>query len=500
MPPRQIRFQYRALLLTSVALAALTSGAAAKDLPATPEGAAKISNFFATYAGKDASTPPGLVVTPEGSDYHVAADVGALAASLKSAGYTYDSAVFNFKVFEQDDAAWRVELDNFPTYHVQIKTKEVTGEATVSASGVKSSTLVDTAIAWIRSGQTTAEKFILHETLPGLVLGSEGGPLQATLTSQAAADGSLTSGVQETVGPIAITVAVDPKAANPKANPDAKPFNISAQLGKSSVGLDLKGMQSRPLLALWAFVVAHPTRPELAAVEPEFKSLLTAAIAAQTTVGEDFGVEKLSVQTPQGTFNFDGAKLGFSVAAAGPASRYVQHIAASGLSLPPALVPAEYQDFIPTSFDLGVNVSGFDLTALATEAIADFHLAGEDPPISAEDNKKVFAKLRGAGPVVIDIPSSHVQAPQLDMTFEGQIRYAGPKPTGTITLHMRDFDKSVAALKGLGPETERKMVPVVAMAKGLAKTDPNGVLTWVGEIGADGMMKVNGLPMGKSPF
>jgi hypothetical protein len=44
------------------------------------------------------------------------------------------------------------------------------------------------------------------------------------------------------------------------------------------------------------------------------------------------------------------------------------------------------------------------------------------------------------------------------------------------------------------------LLPVVAMAKGLAKADPDGVLTWVGELGDDRIMKVNGLPLGKAPF
>jgi hypothetical protein len=43
------------------------------------------------------------------------------------------------------------------------------------------------------------------------------------------------------------------------------------------------------------------------------------------------------------------------------------------------------------------------------------------------------------------------------------------------------------------------LVPLVAMVKGLAKSDPDGVMTWVCEIGDDRVMKVNGLPLGKAP-
>jgi len=69
-----------------------------------------------------------------------------------------------------------------------------------------------------------------------------------------------------------------------------------------------------------------------------------------------------------------------------------------------------------------------------------------------------------------------------------------------VTLHMRNFDKTVSAMKALGPEAEKQMLPALTMAKGLAKSDPDGLLTWVGEVGADGIMKVNGLPLGKAPF
>ncbi|HEY3720904.1 MAG TPA: hypothetical protein VGL41_12285 [Roseiarcus sp.] len=499
MPPRQIRPNCRALLLASTTLAALTSGAAANDLPATPEGAAKITAFFQTYAGKAAAAPPGLVVTPEGTDYLVTADIGALTAPLKSAGLNYDSAVFTFKVFEQDDAAWRVEQDNFPTYHVQMTQNNVTSDVTVSVSGLKSVTLFDTALDWIRSGQYHIDNMTMRERLPGTDATAGGGPLDATMTTQASPDSAVSTTLRESFSALEMTLAVDPKATNPPATDGAQPFNAAARFDSGTLDFKLD-VKPRPLLDLWAFIVAHPTRPELAADEAAFKTLLTAALADRTAFDEEFGLQKLSVQTPEGPFTFDGAKVGVSVAAAGPASRFEQHYAATGLALPPGLVPAQYQDLVPTSFDLGFKVTGFDLTAAGTEAIADMHLAGDAPPIAKEDEDKVSAKLQSAGPVIIDIPSSHILAPQLDVSFEGQVHYLGPKSTGTITVHARNFDRTTAAaLKAGGPEGEKKLVPLVAMVKGLAKTDPDGAMTWVCEIGDDRVMKVNGLPLGKAP-
>jgi hypothetical protein len=328
------------------------------------------------------------------------------------------------------------------------------------------------------------------------------GPLRATTSTQASADGALSTGVQESVGAVSFTMAIDPSAMKPDASAkaDAKPVKITAQSDKASVEMKLGGLKPKPLLDLWAFLVAHPTRPELAADEAAFKTLLTAALAGQVSLDEDVGMQKLTVQTPQGVVAFDSAKVGLGGAAAGSASRFEEHFSANGLTLPPGLVPAMFHDLVPTSFDVGFKVSGFDLTAAGAEAIADMHLAGDAPPISNEDSAKVWARMTGAGSVVVDIPPSHVVAPQLDIAFEGQVRYQAAKPTGTFTVHMRNFDKTQAALKGLGPEAEKKMVPVLAMAKGLAKTESDGSLTWIGELGEDGMMKVNGLPLGKAPI
>jgi len=488
-------------LLATAALGALGAGASAGDLPATPEGAQKLAAFLATYAGKPAAGARSpIAVTRESADYLVAVDVGALAAPLKAAGVSYDAAVMKFKVVQLDDGAWRVEQNDFPAVVAHSNRGGLAFDTTVVASGVNVVMTIDPAISWFRNSQTRADKLTLRAHGPGVDETVEAGALQATLTTKASADGALSTGVKETAGAMSMTLAVDPKAADPNAGADAKPVAIAAQAEGAAVDIALDGLKPRPLLDLWAFLVAHPTRPELAANEAPLKTLLTAALATPLSLDENVAVQKLTVQTPQGPVAFDGAKVGVGGANAGSVSRFEERFSASGLTLPPGLVPAAYHDLVPTSFDFGFKVSGFDLAAAGAEAIADMHLAGDAPPISEEDNAKVWAKLVGAGPALIDIAPSHVVAPQLDLAFQGQVRYQRGKPSGTFTVHMRNFEKTQAALKGLGPEAEKKIVPVLAMAKGLAKTDGDGALTWVGELGPDGMMKVNGLPLGKAPF
>ncbi len=507
MPLRQFRSSWRASLLATAALGALSVSAAASDLPATPEGVEKLSAFFTTYLGQPAAgAAPAIVITPESDDYLIAVDIGAIFAPLKNAGISYDAAVVKFKAIEQDDGAWRIEQSDFPTLtaHTTAHTpqKNVSFDSTTTLSGLKNVMVIDPATSWIRSGEGSADKISIHMQAPGIEEAMDVGPLQASTTSTPSADGALATAVQETIGAFALTMAVDPKAVDPgsSASANAKPVNISGKIDNATVAVTLAGVRPRPLLDLWAFLVAHPTRPELAANEASLKTLLTAALSSALSVDESIDTQRLTVQVPQGPIAFDGAKVAVGGAAAGPASRFEEHFSASGITLPPGLVPATFHDLVPTSFEFGFKVSGFDLTAAGVEAVADMHLAGDAPPISADDNTKVWAKLIGAGPVLIDVPPSHVVAPQLDIAFQGQVSYEAGKPTGTFTIHMRNFDKTQAALKGLGPDAEKNMLPVLAMAKGLAKTENDGTLTWVGELGADGMMKVNGLPLGKAPI
>ena len=97
------------------------------------------------------------------------------------------------------------------------------------------------------------------------------------------------------------------------------------------------------------------------------------------------------------------------------------------------------------------------------------------------------------------IAPSHVVAPAIDADVQGEVRYAVGKPSGAVTVRMRNFDKTMSAIQGLGPAEAGKALPLVAMAKGLAKTEPGGALSWLIEVDADRSIKVNGIPLGKAP-
>ena len=147
----------RLALLSGAASLACCIAADARDLPATPAGAKAIADFFTTYGGAPVA-PPALTVTPESADYRVTFDVAALNTLLSASGVSYDPATIAFKVFNQDDGAWRVEIDDFPLLHTRQQTGNAEIDATIAVSGLKSVHVVDPTLGFARSGDTSVDK------------------------------------------------------------------------------------------------------------------------------------------------------------------------------------------------------------------------------------------------------------------------------------------------------------------------------------------------------
>jgi hypothetical protein len=512
MPIRRTQIARRAALASCVAFAALNASAFAKDLPPSPDGAAKLQAFFATYLGKSAP----LTITPADPGFWAAFDLAALTAPMKTAGFTFDPATVKYRLVEQDDGAWRAEFSDFPTLvahiHRQDGGQTLDGTETIAFAGAKGQALIDPAIGFWRSLSGGADSANAEVKFPGVDEYLQVAAFKVSGTGRAGADGAVSAVMTETATSAELKFDIDPRAIKAaKANADApatdaQPFSVDVNTGQVSADVKLDGLKTRPLLDLWGFLVAHPSRAELAANEAAFKALLAAALASPVKIDESATFDKITAQIPQGQVTIDSTKFGAS-GASGSAGAFGERFEANGLTLPASLIPAPFVGFAPTSFAIGFRASGFDVAAAGAEAIADLRLAGDGPVISPDDGAKIRAKLIGpngivvdpAG-IVVDIEPSHIVAPLFDISFDGQIVYKGAKPTGKLTVHMRDFDKTQAALKTLGPEVEKKIAPALAMARGLAKADGDGSLVWVGEIGADGVMKVNGLPLGKSPI
>jgi hypothetical protein len=494
MTPQRRGLALRTMLLTAVAFGALSLPALAKDLPATPEGAEKLSAVFATYLAKPAAGAPSPVtVTQDGAHYTVALDLAAFAAPFKDSGFSLDAASLQYALTEQDDGNWRVSGDSLPALAAHIKENTIAYNFT----GYKFEGLFDPTLATFKTAEQTLEKLDAKVTGPKLAETLSFGASRVTQTGAPAANGTATLAAREEIADLSLDATVTPEA---KDGADAKPIPFSFKAPTIAADIGLDGAPLRKALDLWAFAVAHPGRAELAANEQEFKTLLRALVPAESKLAEKFEVKQMAVTVPQGDFGVGSVKFGLAGSSApGAKGAFEYHLAMDGLTIPAGLLPTAFTDLVPTAFNIDVKASGFDFGAGAEEAINDIHLAGDGPAISEADHAQIMAKMKGAAPIVIDLLPAHVVAPQIDVTIEGQVRIEGARPNGTVKVHVRNFDKTVAAIKALGPVASPQVLGGLALAKTLGKSESDGALTWVAEYGADGSIKVNGLPLGKAP-
>ena len=496
MPPiRHGRPTLRNTLLAAVAVGAVPLSALAKDLPPTPEGAQKLSAIFAAYLAKPAAgAPPAVTVTPEGDHYAVAINVGSLAAPLQQSGFSMDPVVVKYALTEQDDGLWHVRGTELPP--VAAHTKD--GSAAYNFTGYAFEGLFDPALATFKSAQAGADKMSAQIETPALRETIGSGSIKATIGSTPAPNGAVSTVVHEEISNLSVNASMTPEAG--KSAADAGPVSFKLQLGNTAVDVGLDGASIRKALDLWAFVVAHPTRAEIAANEPAFKALLRALVPVAAKGFEKVDVQNVAVDTEHGSFGATSAKFGLAAAIGqGPKGSVEYHLAMDGLTLPPGLLPPPMRDLAPTSVDVGLRASGFDFVAGADEAINDMHFAGDGPVIAPADGAKIVARAKGGAPLTLELLPSHVAAPRVDLTLDGQAHLEGARPSGTLKVRARDFDKTVAALKAAGPLASPQMIGFLALAKGLGKPEGDGGLTWVAEYGADGSIKINGLPLGKTP-
>ena len=480
-------------LAASVALltwaAALGGSALAADRPATPDGAAKVQAFFDGFLPQTtAGAAPLVKVTPDGEDYLATIDLVAVNGVIKGVGgaASYDPATLAFRLFEQDDGKWRVVMDGLPK--VVSHVRDMTSVAELR--NYRQTIVIDPAIAWFVGGNASADGGSVSAKAPTVDQTFDFGPLKADYTTSPGADGSVSSTVKEEIADLGFKFSGISKDGGASVS-------TSGRMDKASFNVGVDGLKSRKLFDLLSFLSSH--RTSLADHEAEVKDLLRPFAAPGLRFVEGGEATKFLISLPQGAVALSDVKLAMGASNAGPDSAIDATIVAEGLSLPVGLLPPTAGDLIPTKIDVAMTLKGIDFAAAANQAIDAMHFGGDGPAISEADSAKVSTALIGAGPLKVVLAPSHVVAPALDLDMDGELRYAVGKPAGATTVRMRGFDKTMEAVKALGPDMAQRALPALAMAKGLAKSESDGSLSWRIEVADDRSITINGIPLGKTP-
>jgi hypothetical protein len=467
----------------------VSAGTPALAAAATAEEAQRLTGVFQTYLGKE----PGVVtVTPSGEVYDVKVDLAPLIAKFKQPNFSAEISPFLMKLTDQGGGKWLVTQDSPLSYSARMPGQL---EITVRAGAMRGSAVFDQNVSAFISSTYDIADFSLDETITTaettMQVAYNIKAMHYETASTPAGPDALDGTFHWAMSGLTETIKV------PMQQPGSMPMDITVTAETGTQDGTIKGMKAQAIYRLIAWFVAHSSQEAIKAGQTELRSLVGAGLPFFENVTAKGALQNLSVITPVGPVGI--ANLGFDLGVNGVVADGMFHegFRAEGVSLPPGFVPPFAADLVPQSFSFDFKVSDFNLADPARMLLdmIDLSQAKSNTP---EENAKLLTALLPKGAVEISVGPSKVTAKLYDLDFEGAMT-AGPVgiPLGAATIRAKGLDDVMKVLQAAPPEMAGQAIPAVIAAKGMAKTEADGSLSWKIENTISGTLLVNGIDVSK---
>ena len=462
-------------------------GTSAPALAATtPEEAQRLTTLFQSYFGNE----PGVVtVTPDGDAYRARIDFAPHFAKIPDPKVTATLTPLEITLADQGGGKWKVDQDQPLSF-----TFKVDGAVNLKGSigSIKGTGVFDEALGAFESSATDMTEFGFQQTIT-----ERGATTQVAYTIAAMHYDTTTTGTGDSAdatvkGTITdLRETVDTPAAPDGSMPPMQ-FSISAPSGSQETVAT--GLKPRALTDLAAWLVARPSPEAITKDQAEFKDKLRAVLPLWTNVTGTSTLDNLSVNTMMGMFGMDKLDVLVDMNGIVADGRLREKFGLTGLKLPDGIVPPWAAELVPNNFTIDFNVSEFDLAAPAKLVIDNFDLS-KDPPLPPAMEQQLLAALLPKSAVQIGLGPSEVVSAIFNLTAEGSMT-AGPvsAPSGSALVKLKGLDEIMTALQAAPPEMGMQQVtPMIVVAKGMAKQEPDGFLSWKIDSTPTGSVTINGV-------
>ena len=209
-------------------------------------------------------------------------------------------------------------------------------------------------------------------------------------------------------------------------------------------------------------------------------------------------LNKIQIVTPVGNVNMDKLSYGLDMNGAVKDGKVKESLGIEGLKIPAGLAPPYASGMVPKNFNMDFTVSGFDPGTALTSVIAAMDLSKE-PVIPKEMEAQLLMQLLPSGKVDINLGKSVLSNDLYTITVDSTMS-AGPAamPSGKAHVTIKGMDEIMKAVQAAPPEANLQQgSALIIVAKGLAKTESDGSLSWDVESTADGKVLVNGTDVNK---
>ena len=466
------------------------SASASALAAATPEEAQRLTAVLQSYLGAE----PGVVsVAPAGAAYAVKLDAGPLIAKIEKPGFAASVTPFEFTLADQGGGKWQVDQDQSIAFSFKVAgAVDLAGKI----GGVKGSGIFDEAIGAFASSTADFTDFSFDETMT-----QQGGTAKlayaiAGMHYETAL--SAVGGDADGTGKMTITGLKETISAPAGAGGSTPPMDITVTVASGSQDFTVKGLKARAVLDLIAWAVAHPDPQAMKTAQAELKDKLRATLPVFQNVSTTATLNQVTIGTMLGEAGMDQLDVTVEASGAVDDGRLREAFTVSGLTLPQGVIPPFATDLMPSKFSLDFSVTDFNLAAPAKLLLDNLDLT-QEPPLNKEIGRQLLAALMPKGTVTIGLGPSEIIAKIFNLKAEGSMT-TGPMamPAGQATVMLRGLDAIMTALQASPPEMGmQQMAPMVIIAKGMAKTEADGALTWKIESTPQGGVLVNGVDVTK---
>lgn len=450
------------------------------------QGAKQLTDNLAHYFGKKPFDIGFVKVSVEGDAYKLAFDFKPLAEMLATQqAFKFELTPYAMLVKPREDARWDVSMEVSPKGSFDFVGPEGPQHVDVSISDHKFNGVYDPDLAAFASANVSigGMTMAIRETKQQANVRIGSGT--ATLASTKSADGGIDFTASEKLTNFVETV---------KVNDPEKGLSLPLAVKAPELSVDAtgKGLRTKALLDLFAFIAATDDEAKLKANEVEFKSLLTAALPLWERIDGTYGFKDFEVESPVGKFG--AAQLSTAVGMDGIAKdgKINYAIKASSLTVPHQMLPVWSVALLPTNIDLNFGGANIDLDSMARKAIETLDFS-KDPPLPADFGDEISADFLAKTPKFV-LGHSTVRNDSIVIAMEGEMTFPGKKPDADVTIDVTGYDKIVASLQEAAktdPQASQAFTGALAI-KGFAKTLPDGRIEWVINARHDGSVTVNG--------
>jgi hypothetical protein len=467
----------------------VSAGTPALAAEATAEEAQRLTGVFQTYLGKESGV---VTVTPSGESYDVKLDFVALMAKVTAPGFSIEGSPMEMKLTQKGSGKWLLSQNSPLSYYA---TMPGGVKIVVKIGNLKSDSIFDQNLAALVSSTSDISDFSIDQT----IVMPDGRSAHVAYVIKSARyetvlkpaglgkfDGTTRS---ELIGLVEkITMPPSPGAS--------APVDIVVTAGRFEQEGLLKGLRVQSAAQLFAWFVAQPSLDAIKAEQAELKNLVRNSLPLFDDASSTTAFQTLSVETPFGLVSIANLGLNLSMSGIVADGKLNERLYIVGLRIPDQLVPSWAAQLVPETLVLDFTVADFNLGDPLQILLDSVDLSAIQP--NPELETKLLAALLPKGAVTVSMGPSKIVGEIYDFGFEGSM-LAGPMatPLGQATIKAKGFDRVIEALKAAPPDVAGKAMPSIIAAKGMAKTEADGSLSWKIENTISGTVLVNGIDVSK---